>query len=491
MSLYQRINEQQGGPPVPPKPGQPGQSAAGQPPAKVPPGAGAGAPGGPARPAQPAPAPRRDPALNELRHRIHQQLIDELGPILFDRRLSEQDLRRRVHEQLHAAIAAERVPLSAADKAQLIQDVSDDILGYGPIDKLLRDEDVTEVMVNGPDLVFVERSGKLTKDESIRFIDSDHVRRVIDKIVSEVGRRVDESTPMVDARLPDGSRVNAVISPLSIGGPFLTIRKFATDPLQIDDLIRFGSLNAHSARFLQACIVGKLNVIVAGGTGTGKTTMLNVLSSFIPEDERIITVEDAKELQLHQEHVLCMESRPPNVEGRGEVTIRDLVKNCLRMRPDRIVVGECRSGEALDMLQAMNTGHDGSLTTVHANSPRDTLARLETLVLMAGFDLPVRAIREQMASAIDVIVQLSRLRDGTRRVTHITEVQGMEGDVITLQDVFLFDYSMGIDEHGRYKGHLKATGVRPKFAEKLADLGIRLGPEVFQPDPAGRAVGIR
>ncbi len=491
MSLYQRINEQQGG-----QPGQPGQAVppAG-PPAKTPPtgGAAGGAPGGtPGRThAQPAPTaqpPRRDPALNELRHRIHQQLIDELGPILFDRRLSEQDLRRRVHEQLHAAIAAERVPLSAADKAQLIQDVSDDILGYGPIDKLLRDEDVTEVMVNGPDLVFVERSGKLTKDNSIRFIDGDHVRRVIDKIVSEVGRRIDESTPMVDARLPDGSRVNAVISPLSIGGPFLTIRKFAADPLQIDDLIRFGSVNAHAARFLQACIVGRLNVIVAGGTGTGKTTMLNVLSSFIPEDERIITVEDAKELQLHQEHVLCMESRPPNVEGRGEVTIRDLVKNCLRMRPDRIVVGECRSGEALDMLQAMNTGHDGSLTTVHANSPRDTLARLETLVLMAGFDLPVRAIREQMASAIDVIVQLQRLRDGTRRVTHVTEVQGMEGDVITLQDVFLFDFGAGVDENGRYRGQLQATGVRPKFAEKLADQGIRLGPEVFSRDGGRKAV---
>jgi pilus assembly protein CpaF len=497
VSLYQRINEQQGGQPNQPR--QPGQPAGGQP---TPGGAGgaggtggaggaggAGTPNQPRPAAQPAPqAPRRDPALNELRHRIHQQLIDELGPILFDRRLSEQDLRRRVHEQLHAAIAAERVPLSAADKAQLIQDVSDDILGYGPIDKLLRDEDVTEVMVNGPDLVFVERSGKLTKDESIRFIDENHVRRVIDKIVSEVGRRIDESTPMVDARLPDGSRVNAVISPLSIGGPFLTIRKFAADPLQIDDLIRFGSVNAQAARFLQACIVGKLNVIVAGGTGTGKTTMLNVLSSFIPEDERIVTVEDAKELQLHQEHVLCMESRPPNVEGRGEVTIRDLVKNCLRMRPDRIVVGECRSGEALDMLQAMNTGHDGSLTTVHANSPRDTLARLETLVLMAGFDLPVRAIREQMASAIDVIVQLSRLRDGTRRVTHITEVQGMEGDVITLQDVFLFDFGAGVDENGRYRGQLQATGVRPKFAEKLADQGIRLGPEVFSRDGGRKAV---
>jgi len=414
------------------------------------------------------------------------QLIDELGPILFDRRLSEEDLRRRVHDQLHAAIALERVPLSAADKSRLIQDVSDDILGYGPIDQLLKDEAVTEIMVNGPERVFVERNGKLTKDPAVRFLDEDHVRRVIDKIVSEIGRRIDESTPMVDARLPDGSRVNAVIAPLAIGGPFLTIRKFSADPLQIDDLIRFGSVNAHAARFLQACIVGRLNGVVSGGTGTGKTTMLNVLSSFIPDDERIVTVEDAKELQLHQEHVLSMESRPPNVEGRGEVTIRDLVKNTLRMRPDRIVVGECRSGEALDMLQAMNTGHDGSLTTVHANSPRDTLARLETLVLMAGFDLPVRAIREQMASAIDVIVQLTRLRDGTRRVTHITEVQGMEGDVITLQDIFLFDFGAGVDEHGRYRGQLRATGVRPKFAEKLADQGIRLGAEVFSPDGGER-----
>jgi pilus assembly protein CpaF len=425
---------------------------------------------------------RQDLGAAELRHRVHQQLIDELGPILFDRRLSEDDLRRRVHEQLHAAIAAERVPLTAADKARLIQAVSDDILGYGPIDSLLHEEDVTEIMVNGPDNVFVERGGKLTKDPDVRFLDEEHVRRVIDKIVSEIGRRIDESTPMVDARLPDGSRVNAVISPLAIGGPFLTIRKFAADPLQIDDLIRYGSVNANAARFLQACIVGRLNGVVAGGTGTGKTTMLNVLSSFIPDDERIVTVEDAKELQLHQEHVLSLESRPPNVEGRGEVTIRDLVRNTLRMRPDRIVVGECRSGEALDMLQAMNTGHDGSLTTVHANTPRDTLARLETLVLMAGFDLPVRAIREQMASAIDVIVQLSRLRDGTRRVTHITEVQGMEGDVITLQDIFLFDFAAGVDEHGRYRGQLKATGVRPKFAEKLADQGIRLGAEVFSPE---------
>ncbi len=428
---------------------------------------------------------RRDPVLDELRQRIHHNLIDDLGPIIYDKRLSEDDLRKRVNEQLHSALAQERAPLSAADKAQLIQDVSDDILGYGPIDRLLKDDDVTEVMVNGPGSVYVERNGKI-EISSATFVDEVHLRRIIDKIVGEIGRRVDESNPLCDARLPDGSRVNAVVHPLAIGGPFLTIRKFSREKLQIDDLIRYGTLNAHAARFLQACVVGRLNVMVSGGTGTGKTTTLNVLSSFIPETERIVTVEDAKELQLHQDHVLSLEARPSNIEGRGEVTIRDLVKNCLRMRPDRIVVGECRSGEALDMLQAMNTGHDGSLTTVHSNSPRDTLARLETLVLMAGFDLPVRAIREQVASALDLIVHLTRLRDGTRRITHITEVQGMEGDVITLQDIFLFDFGMGVDEQGRFKGHLKATGVRPKFAEKLADLGIRLGQEVFQPEAFAR-----
>ena len=428
---------------------------------------------------------RRDPVLDELRQKIHHHLIEELGPILYDKRLSEDDLRRRVQEQLQAALAQERAPLSAADKSQLIQDVSDDILGYGPIDRLLKEESITEVMVNGPDQVFVEQDGRITKADAT-FVDETHLRRIIDKIVGQIGRRIDEATPMVDARLPDGSRVNAVIPPLSIGGPFLTIRKFSTDPFQVDDLIRFGTLNAASARFLQACIVGRLNVIVSGGTGTGKTTTLNVLSSFIPTDERIVTIEDAKELQLHQEHVLSMETRPPNIEGKGAITIRDLVKNSLRMRPDRVVVGECRGGEALDMLQAMNTGHDGSITTVHSNSPRDTLARIETMTLMAGYDLPVRAIREQMASAIDVVVHLMRLRDGTRRITHITEVQGMEGDVITLQDIFLFDYGMGVDEHGKFRGHLKATGVRPKFAEKLADHGIKLGPEVFQPEAFAR-----
>src|SRR4051794_11635594 len=434
---------------------------------------------------------RRDPVLDELRQKIHHHLIDELGPILYDKRLSEDDLRRRVHEQLHAALAQERAPLSAADKAQLIQDVSDDILGYGPIDRLLKDDNISEVMVNGPDSVYVERSGKVEKTTA-NFVDETHLRRIIDKIVGQVGRRIDEATPICDARLPDGSRVNAVIHPLSIGGPFLTIRKFSKDPYQIDDLIRFGTLNAASARFLQAMVVGRLNLIVAGGTGTGKTTTLNVLSSFIPAEERIVTVEDAKELQLHQEHVLALEARPPNIEGRGQVTIRDLVKNCLRMRPDRIVVGECRAGEALDMLQAMNTGHDGSITTIHSNSPRDTLSRIETMTLMSGFDLPIRAIREQMASALDCVVHLSRLRDGTRRVTHITEVQGMEGDVITLQDIFLFDFGMGVDEHGKFQGTLKPTGIRPKFAEKLADYGIRLGPEVFQPEAfARKAVGSR
>ena len=435
---------------------------------------------------------RRDPVIDELRQRIHHTLIDDLGPILYDKRLGEDDLRKKVHDQLHAALAQERAPLSAADKAQLIQDVSDDILGYGPIDPLLRDDNVSEIMVNGPNKVYVERGGKLEKDTGITFVDETHLRRIIDKIVGQIGRRIDESNPLCDARLPDGSRVNAVIHPLAIDGPFLTIRKFSADPLQIDDLIRFGTLNAHAARFLQACIVGKLNVVVSGGTGTGKTTTLNVLSSFIPSDERIVTVEDAKELQLHQDHVLSLESRPANIEGRGEITIRDLVRNTLRMRPDRIVVGECRGGEALDMLQAMNTGHDGSLTTIHANTPRDTLSRMETLTLLAGFDLPIRAIREQIASAVNLIVQLSRLRDGTRRITHITEVQGMEGEIITLQDIFLFDFAAGVDENGKFRGQLKATGVRPKFVEKLADLGIRLGPEVFTPgDQAKRQVASR
>src|SRR3954465_1097090 len=309
---------------------------------------------------------RRDPVLDELRQKIHHHLIDELGPILYDKRLSEEDLRRRVHEQLHAALAQERAPLSAADKAQLIQDVSDDILGYGPIDRLLKDDDITEVMVNGPEAVYTERAGRIERT-SASFVDETHLRRIIDKIVGQVGRRIDESTPMVDARLPDGSRVNAVIHPLAIDGPFLTIRKFAKDPFQVEDLVNFGTLCPEVVPLLEACVKGKLNIIVSGGTGTGKTTLLNVLSSFIPEEERVVTIEDAKELQMHQDHVLSMEARPQNIEGTGAVSIRDLVKNALRIAPERIVVGECRSGEALDILQAMNTGHDGSLTTVHSN----------------------------------------------------------------------------------------------------------------------------
>ena len=421
---------------------------------------------------------RRDAALDELRLKVHHQLIETLGPVLSDGHMSELELRRRVEEELRSALAAEPVPMSLSDTEALIRDVTDDVIGYGPIDRYLKDPAITEVMVNGPSEIFVERLGKIHK-VPVSFVDVPHLRRIIDKIVSQVGRRVDESTPMVDARLPDGSRVNAVVHPLAIGGPFLTIRKFAKDPLMVNDLIELGTLDQDVARFLEACVKGRLNVVVSGGTGTGKTTLLNVLSGFIPADERIVTVEDAKELQLRQEHVLSMEARPPNIEGRGEVTIRDLVRNSLRMRPDRIVVGECRSGEALDMLQAMNTGHDGSLTTIHANSPRDALARIETMTLMAGFDLPIRAIREQMASALDLVVHLTRLRDGTRRVTHVTEIQGMEGDVIIMQDVFLFDWSMGVDPTGRFLGKLKPTGIRPKFAERLHDIGIDLAAGLF------------
>jgi pilus assembly protein CpaF len=425
-----------------------------------------------------SPEASRDPAIEALRQRIHRQLIEELGPVLSDRDIDANDLRKRVLDSLSAAFEAEKAAISAADRKLLITEICDDIIGYGPIERYLNDETVTEVMVNGPDQVYVEREGKMVRVPS-GFTDEGHVRRVIDKIVVQVGRRVDESNPMVDARLPDGSRVNAVIHPLAIEGPFLTIRKFSKDPFGVDDLIGFGTLCPEVVPLLEACVRGKLNIVVSGGTGTGKTTLLNVLSGFVPEDERVVTIEDAKELQLNQDHVLQMEARPMNIEGRGEITIRDLLRNSLRMRPDRIVVGECRAGEALDMLQAMNTGHDGSLTTVHSNSPRDTLSRIETMTMMAGFDLPIRAIREQMASALDLIVHVSRLRDGTRRVTHITEVQGMEGDLITLQDVFLFDYNAGVDADGRFLGVLRTTGIRPKFTEKLAHYGIKLPGSVF------------
>jgi pilus assembly protein CpaF len=343
-------------------------------------------------------------------------------------------------------------------------------------------------MVNALEPVFVERAGRLYPTDS-RFVSEDHLRQVIDRIVSRVGRRIDESSPMVDARLPDGSRVNAIIPPLSVDGPALTIRKFSRRAYTVNDLINFHSLTAEIAEVLSACVRGRLNILVTGGTGSGKTTLLNVLSSFIPEEDRIVTIEDAVELRLNQEHVIRLEARPPNIEGRGEVTIRDLVRNSLRMRPDRIVVGEVRSGEALDMLQAMNTGHDGSLSTLHANTPRDALARLETMVLMAGLDLPVRAIREQSASAVDLIVHMSRLRDGTRRITHVVEVDGMEGEIITLTDLFLYDYSAGMDADGRFVGTVRPTGLRPKFTERLGDLGIEIPPRLFGVDQVMAEIG--
>ncbi|MCI0677835.1 MAG: CpaF family protein [Actinobacteria bacterium] len=425
-------------------------------------------------------------ALSELRGRLHFKVVEELGPTLYDRGMSDAELRLRVIEMLEWAVDQEQgLPLTSADRRALLNEIASDVLGYGPIDPLLNDPEVTEVMANGPYDVYFERSGKIHRSD-VRFVDEVHLRRIIDKIVGQIGRRVDEATPMVDARLPDGSRVNAVIHPLAIGGPYLTIRKFAVDPFQEADLISFGTLTQRVADFLRACVRGRLNVVISGGTGSGKTTTLNVVSAYIPGDERIITVEDAAELQLHQEHVLTLESRPANIEGQGQVAIRDLVRNTLRMRPDRIVVGEVRGAEALDMLQAMNTGHDGSLTTVHSNSPRDTLSRIETMVLMAGFDLPVRAIREQVSSALDLIVHVARLKDGTRRVTHVTEVEGMEGEIITLQDLFLFDYGMGVDDEGVYKGRLKATGIRPSFSEELENQGIRLPADLFDPEPFAR-----
>ena len=428
----------------------------------------------------------RDDALSELRGRLHFKVVEELGPTLYDRGMSDAELRLRVLEMLEWAVEKEQgLPLTSADRRALLNEIASDVLGYGPIDPLLNDPDVTEVMANGPYDIYYEKAGKVYLSE-ITFVDAVHLRRIIDKIVGQVGRRVDEASPMVDARLPDGSRVNAIIGPLAIGGPYLTIRKFSIDPYQEADLIAFGTLTQSVADFLRASVRGRLNILISGGTGSGKTTMLNVVSAYIPSDERIITVEDAAELQLHQDHVLTLEARPENIEGQGAVVIRDLVKNTLRMRPDRIVVGEVRDAAALDMLQAMNTGHDGSLTTVHSNGPRDTLARIETMVLMAGFELPIRAIREQIASAVDLIVHVARLRDGSRRITHITEVEGMEGEIITLQDLFLFDFGMGVDDEGSFRGGLKSTGIRPTFSEDLENQGIRLPPDLFSPEAFAR-----
>ncbi len=419
--------------------------------------------------------------LEELKAQVHTELLNELGPQLYDADMEQQDLESRVRATLQDVLAATERPLSAVDRAKIIQDISDDILGYGPIDIFLRDPDVSEVMVNGPDSVFLERNGQLVQVDA-HFGSEAHLRRTIDKIVSRIGRRVDESSPMVDARLPDGSRVNAIIPPLAIDGSSLTIRKFSKDPLTWHDLVKFGSFSERTAEFLDACVRGRLNIIVSGSTGAGKTTTLNVLSDWIPGDERIVTIEDAAELQLKQQHVVRLESRPSNIEGKGAVSIRDLVKNSLRMRPDRIVVGEVRDASALDMLQAMNTGHDGSICTLHSNGPRDTLARLETMVLMAGMDLPMRAIREQVASAVDLIVHQTRFKDGTRRITHITEVERMEGDVITLQDIFAYDHGAGFDREGRTQGSLRPTGLRPKFLEKMAYANVSVDPMIFAED---------
>lgn len=418
---------------------------------------------------------QEDNTFIDLKVRVQNRLISELDPKLDLSNTAK--VRQQVEEVFNAVLDSESVVLSRAERNRMFESIAADIMGFGPLEELLAQDDISEIMVNGPKKIYVERKGKLVKSDVV-FNGDEHVMRIIDRIVAPLGRRCDESSPMVDARLPNGSRVNAVIRPIALDGPTITIRKFRKESLTVEDLIRFGTLSSEMAEFLGACVQARLNMVVSGGTGSGKTTTLNVLSSFIPEDERVITVENAAELQLRQDHVVRLESRPPNVEGKGEITIRDLVINCLRMRPERIIVGECRGGETLDMLQAMNTGHDGSMTTCHANTPRDALARIETMCLMAGMDLPVRAIREQMASAVEVVIQQSRLKDGSRKITNIAEVQGMEGDVVVMQDIFAFEQT-GLDERGRIVGTLRPTGIRPKFVEKFERLNIYLPPNIF------------
>ena len=429
-------------------------------------------------------APRRaaryeDP-FGPLKRSVHDALLEMLGPTLYDTHLDQRELEQQVTQALQVVLQRDETPMTAADRGRVALEVADDILGHGPLEPYLRDPDVSEIMVNGHDQIYVERKGRLYQ-AGASFADEAHLRRTIEKIVARVGRRVDESSPMVDARLPDGSRVNAVVPPVAIDGSLLTIRKFAAEPLTIGHLIQFGTMTPQVADLLRLCVQGRLNIVIGGGASSGKTTTLNVLSAFIPEDERIITIEDAAELQLRQDHVLRLEARPANLERRGEITIRDLVRNALRMRPDRIIVGEVRDAATLDMLQAMNTGHEGSITTIHSNSPRDTLSRMETMVMMAGVELTQRAIREQMASAIDLIVHQSRLKDGSRRITQISEVQGIEGEVVVLQDVFRFDFHAGTDEFGRPRGALRPMGLRPMFLKRLADRGVEVSPALFQP----------
>lgn len=424
----------------------------------------------------PTQSTKEDP-LSQLKATLQNRVIEDLEIDFSELSDMTETIKKDIKRLIEEHVEVEAIHLTSAQKIRIKEDLMDEITGFGPITGLLQDPEVSEVMVNGPKQVYIEKHGKLQLSDA-KFKDNHHVLHVIKKIVNPIGRRIDESSPMVDARLPDGSRVNAIIPPLAIDGPSITIRKFSEDPYQIDDLVQFGTLTQQMADLLKYCILGRLNIIVSGGTGSGKTTTLNVLSSFIPDEERIVTIEDAAELQLSQSHVVRLETRPVNVEGKGEVTIRDLVKNSLRMRPDRIIVGEVRSGEALDMLQAMNTGHDGSLTTGHANAPRDMLSRLETMVLMSGMNLPIKAIRDQVSSAIDLIVQQTRLQDGSRKITHITEVHGMEGDVIVLQDVFVYR-QRGLDAKGKVEGRFEFTGVRPRFVEVLKERGIQVPPDLF------------
>ncbi|PWH11807.1 MAG: type II secretion system protein E [Anaerolineae bacterium] len=472
MSLLKRIEQGQSRNPDPSQPQRPASL-----PSQPASGGGGGDQALSALQARRVSAPATAPQAGtyfDLKTRVQNKLLAELDPSMDITKTDE--VRRTIMELFEQILSEENIVLSRPERQRLFEQITAEILGFGPLQPLLEDDTITEIMVNGPKNIYVERKGKIVR-VPITFESNDHVMRVIDRIVAPLGRRIDESSPYVDARLPDGSRVNAVIPPISLVGPTITIRKFSKNPITVEQLISFGSITPEAVEFLKACVIARLNIVISGGTGSGKTTLLNVLSGFIPNDERIITIENAAELQLRQEHVVTLESRPPNIEGRGEITIRDLVINSLRMRPERIIVGECRGGETLDMLQAMNTGHDGSMTTAHANSPRDALSRIETMCLMAGMDLPVRAIREQISSAVDLIVQQERMKDGSRKVTYITEVSGMEGDVITMTDLFVFEQT-GL-EAGKVIGRLRPTGLRPKFMDKIEAVGIHLPPTIF------------